>query len=200
LAVGRRPYTEGLGLQEAGVAMHPKTGRVTVNERFETSVKGVYAIGDLIDGPMLAHKASEEGVAFAEMLAGHVPHVDYALVPSAVYTWPEIGSVGRTEEEVKAAGIEYRAGKFPFAASGRAKAMDETDGFVKVIADMKTDKLLGVHILGARASDLIGEAVAIMNYGGSAEDLARCVHGHPSMSESVMEAARAAWLGMALHA
>jgi dihydrolipoamide dehydrogenase len=129
-----------------------------------------------------------------------VPHVDYNLVPSAVYTWPEIASVGKTEEQVKESGAEYRVGKFPFAASGRAKAMDETDGFVKVIADTKTDKLLGVHILGARASDLIAEAVAIMAYGGSAEDMARCVHGHPSLSESVMEAARSAWLGMALHA
>jgi dihydrolipoamide dehydrogenase len=200
LAVGRRPYTEGLGLKDAGVAVHPKSGRVTVNDRFETNVKGVYAVGDLIDGPMLAHKASEEGVLFAEMLAGHVPHVDYNLVPSAVYTWPEIASVGKTEEQVKESGAEYRVGKFPFAASGRAKAMDETDGFVKVIADTKTDKLLGVHILGARASDLIAEAVAIMAYGGSAEDMARCVHGHPSLSESVMEAARAAWQGMALHA
>jgi dihydrolipoamide dehydrogenase len=199
VAVGRRPYTEGLGLKEAGVAVDTRTGRVTVDERFETNVKGVYAIGDLIDGPMFAHKASEDGLAVAEMLAGHVPHVDYNLVPSAVYTWPEIAQVGKTEEQVKETAGEYRVGKFPFAASGRAKAMDETDGFVKIITDAKTDKLLGVHILGARASDLIAEAVAVMAYGGSAEDLARCVHGHPSLSESVMEAARAAWLGMALH-
>jgi dihydrolipoamide dehydrogenase len=167
-------------------------------------VPGVYAIGDLIDGPMLAHKASEEGVAFAEMLAGHKPHLNYDCIPSAIYIWPEVASVGLTEEQVQATGRTkgdgYKVGKFPFVASGRAKAMDDTDGFVKVITDAKTDRLLGVHILGPRASDLIAEAVAVMEYKGSAEDIARMVHGHPSLTESVGEAARAAWLGMAIHA
>jgi len=204
VAVGRRPYTPGLGLDEAGVDYDKKSGKITVNKQFETNVDGVYAIGDLIDGPMLAHKASEEGVAFAEMLAGHKPHLNYDCIPSAIYIWPEVASVGLTEEQVQATGRTkgegYKIGKFPFVASGRAKAMDETDGFVKIITDAKTDRLLGVHILGPRASDLIAEAVAVMEYKGSAEDIARMVHGHPSLTESVGEAARAAWLGMALHA
>jgi dihydrolipoamide dehydrogenase len=153
---------------------------------------------------MLAHKASEEGVAFAEMLAGHKPHLNYDCLPSAIYIWPEVASVGLTEEQVQATGREpktgYKVGKFPFVASGRAKAMDDTEGFVKIITDAKTDRILGVHILGPRASDLIGEAVSVMEYKGSAEDIARTIHGHPSLTESVGEAARAAWLGMALHA
>ncbi len=204
VAVGRRPYTAGLGLDEAGVTYDKKTGKVPVDKQFKTNVPGVYAIGDLIDGPMLAHKASEEGVAFAEMLAGHKPHLNYDCIPSAIYIWPEVASVGLHEEQVQATGRTkgdgYKVGKFPFVASGRAKAMDDTDGFVKVITDAKTDRLLGVHILGPRASDLIAEAVAVMEYKGSAEDIARMVHGHPSLTESVGEAARAAWLGMAIHA
>ncbi len=204
VAVGRRPYTAGLGLDEAGVTYDKKSGKIPVDKQFRTNVAGVHALGDLIDGPMLAHKASEEGIAFAEMMAGHKPHLNYDCIPSAIYIWPEIASVGQTEEQVQATGRTkgegYKVGKFPFVASGRAKAMDDTDGFVKVITDAKSDRLLGVHILGARASDLIAEAVAVMEYRGSAEDIARMVHGHPSLTESVGEAARAAWLGMAIHA
>ena len=204
VAVGRRPYTAGLGLAEAGVAFDAKSGKIPVDKQFRTNVAGVYALGDLIDGPMLAHKASEEGIAFAEMLAGHKPHLNYDCLPSAIYIWPEVASVGLTEEQVQATGREaktgYKVGKFPFVASGRAKAMDDTEGFVKIITDAKTDRILGVHILGPRASDLIGEVVAVMEYKGSAEDIARLIHGHPSLSESIGEAARAAWLGMALHA
>jgi len=204
VAVGRRPFTAGLGLDEAGVTYDKKTGKVPVDKQFRTNVPNVYAIGDLIDGPMLAHKASEEGVAFAEMLAGHKPNLNYDCIPSAIYIWPEVASVGLTEELVQGTGRTkgegYKVGKFPFAASGRAKALDDTDGFVKVITDAKTDRLLGVHILGPRASDLIAEAVAVMEYHGSAEDIARMVHGHPSLTESVGEAARAAWLGMTIHA
>lgn len=204
VSVGRRPYTAGLGLDEAGVTYDKKSGKIATDKQFRTNVPGVYAIGDLIDGPMLAHKASEEGIAFAEMLAGHKPHLNYDCIPSAIYIWPEVASVGLTEEQVQATGRTkgdgYKVGKFPFVASGRAKAMDDTDGFVKVITDAKTDRLLGVHILGPRASDLIAEAVAVMEYHGSAEDIARMTHGHPSLTESVGEAARAAWLGMAVHA
>lgn len=200
VAVGRRPYTAGLGLNEVGVPHDAKTGKINVDKQFRTNIPSVYAIGDLIDGPMLAHKASEEGVALAEMLAGKKTHLNYDCIPSAIYTWPEVASVGQTEEQLKAKGVEYKTGKFPFAASGRAKAMDETDGFVKFITDAKTDRILGVHILGPRASDLIAEAVAVMEYHGSAEDIARMVHGHPSLTESIGEAARAAWLGTALHA
>lgn len=204
VAVGRRPYTAGLGLDEAGVQYDKKTGKIPVDKQFRTNVPNVSAIGDLVDGPMLAHKASEEGVAFAELLAGHKPHLNYDCIPSAIYIWPEVASVGLTEEQVQATGRAkgdgYKVGKFPFAASGRAKALDDTDGFVKVITDAKTDRLLGVHILGPRASDLIAEAVAVMEYHGSAEDIARMIHGHPSLTESVGEAARAAWLGMAIHA
>jgi dihydrolipoamide dehydrogenase len=200
VAVGRRPYTAGLGLDEAGVQYDKKSGRIPVDKRFQTNVPGVYAIGDLTDGPMLAHKAMEEGAAFADMLAGHTPHVDHDLIPSAIYIWPEVASVGRTEEQVKESGVKYKVGKFPFAASGRAKAMDETDGFVKVLTDATTDRILGVHILGPRASDLIAECVTAMAYAASAEDVARIVHGHPTLTEPVAEAARAAWLGMPLHA
>jgi dihydrolipoamide dehydrogenase len=200
VAVGRRPHTTGLGLAEAGVAFDAKSGRIPVNAQFQTNVPGISAIGDLIEGPMLAHKASEEGIAVAERLAGHKTHVNYDTIPSAIYIWPEVASVGPTEEQIKASGTAYKVGKFPFAASGRAKAMDEPDGFVKILTDAATDRVLAVHILGPRASDLIAEAVTIMEYAGSAEDIARMCHGHPSLSEAVGEAARAAWLGMALHA
>ncbi|MGL4422154.1 MAG: dihydrolipoyl dehydrogenase, partial [Gemmataceae bacterium] len=167
---------------------------------FGTNVPGISAIGDLIAGPMLAHKAMEEGVAYADMLAGHKPHLNYDLIPSAIYIWPEVASVGQTEEQVKSSGRAYKVGKMPFAASGRARAMDEIDGFVKVITDATTDRILGIHILGARASDLIAEATTVMEYSGSAEDIARIVHAHPTMTETVAEAARAAWLGVPLHA
>ncbi|QDU22992.1 dihydrolipoyl dehydrogenase [Urbifossiella limnaea] len=199
VAVGRRPFTAGLGLDEAGVTYDPKTRQIPVDESFRTNVPGVYAIGDLIAGPMLAHKASEEGVVFAERLAGMKPHINYDAIPSVIYIWPEVASVGKTEEQVKETGKPYKVGRFKFAATGRAKAMDEQDGFVKVIADEKTDRVLGVHILGPRASDLIAECVTVMEYHGSAEDIARCTHGHPTLSEAVGEAARMAYAGMPLN-
>jgi dihydrolipoamide dehydrogenase len=191
VAVGRRPLTAGLGLEEAGVTLEEKAGRVLVNEHFETKAPGVYAIGDLIAGPMLAHKAEEEGVALAEHLAGKKSHVNYATIPSVIYTWPEVASVGQTEEQVKEAGREYKVGKFPFLANGRARCMDETEGMIKILADAKTDRLLGVHIIGPRASELIAEAVVAMEFGGSAEDIARICHAHPTLSEAVHEAALA---------
>jgi dihydrolipoamide dehydrogenase len=191
VAVGRRPLTAGLGLEEAGVKLEERTGRVQVNEHYETTVAGVYAIGDLIAGPMLAHKAQEEGMAVAEHLAGQKPHVNYATIPSIVYTWPEVASVGQTEEQVKESGHEYRVGKFPFLANGRARCMDETEGMVKMIADARTDRLLGVHIIGPRASELIAECVLAMEFAGSAEDIARTCHAHPTLSEAVHEAALA---------
>jgi dihydrolipoamide dehydrogenase len=198
VVVGRKPYTAGLGLEKAGVAVEERTGRVKVDESFRTNVPGVYAIGDLIAGPMLAHKASEEGIAVAELLAGQRPHVNYAAIPSVIYTHPELASVGLTEEQVKEAGTAYRAGKFPFSANGRARSLDDTDGLVKVIADKRTDRVLGVHILGPHASDLIAEAVLALEFGASAEDIARTCHAHPTLSEAVGEAARAAWTA-ALH-
>jgi dihydrolipoamide dehydrogenase len=191
VAVGRRPFTAGLGLEEIGVAVDESSGRVLVNEQLETSVPGVYAIGDLIAGPMLAHKGQEEGIALAEQLAGKKTHVNYAAIPSIVYTWPEVAGVGQTEEQVKESGREYRVGKFPFQANGRARSLDETEGFVKIIADAKTDRLLGVHILAPRASELIAEAVLAMEFAGSAEDIARTCHAHPTLSEAVHEAALA---------
>jgi dihydrolipoamide dehydrogenase len=197
VSVGRRPVTQGIGLEEVGVKI--EKGRVVVDERFQTTVPGVYAIGDLIDGPMLAHKASEEGIAFADMLAGQPAHVNYDTIPSVIYIWPEVASVGKTEEQLKEAGVEYRVGRFPFAASGRAKAMDESEGIVKVLADAKTDRLLGVHIFGPRASEMIAEAVTAMEFVGSAEDIARIVHAHPTLSEALGEAARAAYFGKPIH-
>jgi dihydrolipoamide dehydrogenase len=197
VSVGRRPVTQGVGLEEAGVKI--EKGRAIVDERFQTTVPGVYAIGDLIDGPMLAHKASEEGIAFADMLAGQPAHVSYETIPSVIYIWPEVASVGKTEEQLKEAGVEYRVGKFLFAASGRAKAMDESEGIVKVLADAKTDRLLGVHIFGPRASEMIAEAVTAMEFVGSAEDIARIVHAHPTLSEALGEAARAAYFGKPIH-
>jgi dihydrolipoamide dehydrogenase len=193
VAVGRRPYSAGLGLEEAGIALEERTGRVLVDEGFQTKVPGIYAIGDLIAGPMLAHKASEEGIVLVERLAGRAAHVNYDTIPSAIYTWPEVASVGLTEEQVKEAGREYKVGRFPFAASARAKCLDETEGLVKVIADAKTDRVLGVHILGPRASELIAEPVLAMEFAASAEDIARTCHAHPTLSEAVGEAARAAW-------
>jgi dihydrolipoamide dehydrogenase len=191
VAVGRRPYTTGLGLKEAGVQVEERSGRLPVDENFQTNVPGVYAIGDLIDGPMLAHKAEEDGVAFAERLAGMKTHVNYDTVPSVVYTWPEVASVGPTEEQIKASGREYRVGRFPFSANGRARCMDETEGFVKMIADARSDRLLAVHIFGPRASELIAECVTVMEFSGSSEDIARICHAHPTLSEAVREAALA---------
>jgi dihydrolipoamide dehydrogenase len=200
VAVGRRPYIDGLGLTEAGVIHDAKTGRVEVDDRYQTNVPNVYAIGDLIQGPMLAHKAMEEGVVLAELLAGKPALVNYDAIPSVIYIWPEVAAVGPTEEQVKESGRPYRVGKFPFVASGRAKCMDETEGVVKVITDAQTDRVLGVHIFGPRASDMIAEAVAVVEFQGSAEDIARIAHAHPTLSESLAEAARAAWSGSALHA
>jgi dihydrolipoamide dehydrogenase len=199
VAVGRKPHTAGLGLDEAGVEYDKKSGRVKTDADFRTNVPGISAIGDLIDGPMLAHKASEEGVVFAERLSGMKPHVNYDTIPSVIYIWPEVASVGKTEEQVKETGRPYKVGKFPFLASGRARAMDETDGFVKVLTDAATDRILGVHILGPRASELIAECVAVMEYHGSAEDIARCTHAHPTLSEAVGEAARMAFAGVPLN-
>ncbi len=190
VAIGRRPYTEGLGLKEAGVAVDDR-GRVEINGHFQTNVPGIYAIGDVVAGPMLAHKAEDEGVALAEILAGQAGHVNYDVIPSVVYTMPEVASVGKTEEELKAAGIAYNTGKFPFTANGRAKSTLLTDGFVKVLADKETDKVLGVHIVGAGAGDMIHEAAVLMEFGGSSEDLGRTCHAHPTTSEAVKEAAMA---------
>jgi dihydrolipoamide dehydrogenase len=187
VAIGRRPFSEGLGLEAVGVAQ--ERGRVIVDDHFQTSVPGIFAIGDLIRGPMLAHKAEEEGVAVAELLAGQHGHVNYGVIPSVVYTMPEIAAVGRTEEELKAANILYKIGKFPFMANGRARAMRHMDGFVKILADATTDRVLGVHILGVGAGEMIHEAVVLMEFGGSAEDLARTCHAHPTLSEAVKEAA-----------
>jgi dihydrolipoamide dehydrogenase len=191
VAVGRRPLTDGLGLAEVGVAVDAKTGKVPVDARFRTNVPTISAIGDLIEGPMLAHKAEDEGIAFSELLAGKSGHVDYNTVPGVIYTWPELASVGVTEDEAKERGLNYRVGKFPFVANGRAKAMDETEGQVKILADAATDRVLGVHILGARAAEMIAEAVIVMEFGGSAEDIARTCHAHPTMSEATREAALA---------
>jgi dihydrolipoamide dehydrogenase len=191
VAIGRKPYTAGLGLKEIGVAVEERTGRIPVDQDYRSNVAGIYAIGDLIAGPMLAHKAEEDGIAFAERLAGHKTHVNYDTVPSVIYTWPEVASVGPTEEQVKASGRDYRVGRFPFSASARARCMDETEGFVKVLADARSDRLLAVHIIGPRASELIAEAVTVLEYGGSAEDIARICHSHPTLSEAVREAALA---------
>lgn len=188
VAVGRRPLTDGLGLAEAGVALDPQ-GRVTVDENYRTSAEGVYAIGDLIAGPMLAHKAMEEGTVCIERLHGEASQVDYAYLPGICYTWPEVASVGKTEEQLKAEGTPYAAGKFSFMANGRAKCMDETDGFVKILAHAETGRVLGVHIIGPRASDQIAEAVTAMTYGATAQDIAMTFHAHPTLSEAMKEAA-----------
>ncbi|MGL5114775.1 MAG: dihydrolipoyl dehydrogenase [Beijerinckiaceae bacterium] len=189
VATGRRPYTDGLGLEAAGVTM--ERGRVIIDDHFATNVPGIYAIGDVVRGPMLAHKAEDEGVCVAEILAGQKPHINYDCIPGVVYTWPEVASIGKTEEELKKAGIAYRTGKFPFTANGRARANRATDGFVKVLADAATDRVVGCHIIGAGAGDLIHEVGVLMEFGGSSEDLARTCHAHPTMSEAVKEAALA---------
>ncbi len=197
LAIGRRAYTDSLGLAAVGVETDAR-GRVVTNGHFATNVAGIYAIGDVIAGPMLAHKAEDEGVALAEMLAGQAGHVNYGVIPGVIYTWPEVATVGKTEEELKAEGVEYAVGKFPFTANGRARAMGMTDGFVKILADKRTDKLLGAHILGADAGTLIAEIATAMEFGASSEDVARICHAHPTLSESVKEAALAV-SGRALH-
>lgn len=191
VAVGRKPHTDKLGLDAVGVKRDER-GRIIVDDVFETNIEGIYAIGDVIPGPMLAHKAEEDGVALAEMLAGQSGHVDYNLVPGVVYTYPEAASIGQTEEQLKKDGIEYRAGKFPYMANGRARSMNAVDGFVKILADKKTDKVLGAHIVGAEAGTLIHEVAVLMNFGGSSEDLARTCHAHPTLNEVVKEAALAA--------
>jgi dihydrolipoamide dehydrogenase len=190
VCIGRVPYTEGLGLKEAGVALDNR-GRVQIDPHFSTSVKGVYAIGDVVAGPMLAHKAEDEGVACAEIIAGQAGHVNYDVIPGVVYTTPEVSSVGKTEEELKQAGVAYTSGKFPFTANGRSKVNQTTDGFVKILADAKTDRVLGVHIIGREAGEMIHEACVLMEFGGSAEDLARTCHAHPTRSEAIKEAALA---------
>jgi dihydrolipoamide dehydrogenase len=190
VCIGRVPYTEGLGLQQAGVALDNR-GRVQIDSHFATNVKGVYAIGDVVAGPMLAHKAEDEGVACAEMIAGQAGHVNYDVIPGVVYTTPEVSSVGKTEEELKQAGHAYTVGKFPFTANGRSKVNQTTDGFVKVLADAKTDRVLGVHIIGVEAGEMIHEAAVLMEFGGAAEDLARTCHAHPTRSEAIKEAALA---------
>jgi dihydrolipoamide dehydrogenase len=190
VAIGRVPFTEGLGLETVGVKKDNR-GRVIVDPHFQTNVPGIYAIGDVIAGPMLAHKAEEEGVAVAEILAGQAGHVNYDVIPNVVYTYPEIASVGKTEEELKAAGIAYNVGKFPFTANGRAKVNLTTEGFVKILADAKTDRVLGIHILGADAGNMIGEAAIAMEFGASSEDIARTCHAHPTLTEAIKEAALA---------
>jgi dihydrolipoamide dehydrogenase len=197
VAVGRRPFSDGLGAREIGVEFDGH-GRVTVGEHFATSVPGVYAIGDVIAGPMLAHKASEEGIAAVEAMAGQAGHVNYDAIPNVVYTWPELASVGMTEEQARDQEIQFRIGTFPFMANGRARCMNETEGSVKILADAKTDRILGMHILGPRASDIIAEAAIAMEFGASAEDIARSAHAHPTLPEAVKEAALAAH-GRALH-
>jgi dihydrolipoamide dehydrogenase len=197
VAIGRRAYTRDLGLDTVGVALDER-GRVKTNEHYATNVPGIWAIGDVIVGPMLAHKAEEEGVALAELLAGQAGHVNYDVIPGVVYTWPEVASIGRTEDELKAAGITYNVGKFPFTANGRARAMGDTDGFVKILADKTTDRILGAHIIGPDAGTLIAELATAMEFGASSEDVARTCHAHPSLNEAVKEAALAVE-GRALH-
>jgi dihydrolipoamide dehydrogenase len=197
VAIGRRPYTEGLGLEDLGVELDPQ-GRIVVDEHYQSTHAGIFAIGDVITGPMLAHKAEDEGVALAEMLAGQAGHVNYGVIPSVIYTFPELASVGASEDDLTKAGVAYNSGKFPFTANGRAKVNRTTDGFVKILADAKTDRVLGVHIIGPDAGTLIAEAAVLMEFGGSAEDLARTCHAHPTLSEAVKEAALAAG-GRAIH-
>ncbi|HEX5780037.1 MAG TPA: FAD-dependent oxidoreductase, partial [Xanthobacteraceae bacterium] len=195
--IGRVPYTDGLGLTEAGVELD-KRKRVVVDEHFQTNVQGIFAIGDAIAGPMLAHKAEDEGVAVAEILAGQAGHVNYDAIPSVIYTWPEVASVGKTEEELKEAGVQYRAGKFPFTANGRAKVNKATHGFVKILEDANTHRVVGAHIIGADAGTLIAEVTLAIEFGASAEDIARTCHAHPTTSEAVKEAALAVD-GRAIH-
>lgn len=197
VAVGRKAYTDSLGLDAVGVERDER-GRIKTDAHFQSNVAGIYAIGDVIAGPMLAHKAEDEGVILAEMLAGQTGHIDYNLIPGVVYTWPEVASVGKTEEQLKGEGVAYKAGKFPFSANGRARAMNCTDGFVKILADAKTDRVLGCHIIGPEAGTLIAEVTAVMEFGGSSEDIARTCHAHPTLEEVVKEAALSV-LGRPIH-
>lgn len=198
VSVGRRPYTDGLNADKAGVKITER-GQVEVNDHLQTSVSNIYAIGDVIKGAMLAHKAEEEGVFVAETIAGQKPHIDYNLIPGVVYTWPEVAAVGKTEEQLKEAGVEYKSGSFPFKALGRSRASGDTDGFVKILADKKTDEVLGIHMIGARTADLIAEAVVAMEFKASAEDIARMSHAHPTYAEAVKEAALAATENRPIH-
>ncbi|SEP55596.1 dihydrolipoyl dehydrogenase [Flavobacterium urocaniciphilum] len=198
VSVGRRPYTDGLNAEKAGVKVTER-GQIEVNDHLQTSASNIYAIGDVVRGAMLAHKAEEEGVLVAEILAGQKPHIDYNLIPGVVYTWPEVAAVGKTEEQLKADGVEFKSGSFPFKALGRARAGGDTDGFVKILADAKTDEVLGVHMIGARCADLIAEAVTAMEFRASAEDISRMSHAHPTFAEAIKEAALAATGNRALH-
>jgi dihydrolipoamide dehydrogenase len=190
VAIGRVPFTAGLGLESAGVRTDPR-GRIVVNHNFETNVHDIFAIGDVIAGPMLAHKAEEEGIAVAEIIEGQAGHVNYDVIPNVVYTSPEVASVGKSEEELKGAGIAYNVGKFPFTANGRAKANQTTDGFVKILAEVHSDRVLGIHIVGVDAGNMIAEAAIAMEFGASSEDIARTCHAHPTLPEAVKEAALA---------
>jgi dihydrolipoamide dehydrogenase len=198
VSVGRHPYTDGLNAEKAGVKITER-GQIEVNNHLQTSASNIYAIGDVVRGAMLAHKAEEEGVMVAEIIAGQKPHIDYNLIPGVVYTWPEVAAVGKTEEQLKAEGIEFKSGSFPFKALGRARAGGDTDGFVKILADAKTDEVLGVHMIGARCADLIAEAVTAMEFRASAEDVSRMSHAHPTFAEAIKEAALAATENRALH-
>ena len=200
VAVGRTAYTAGLGLENIGIKTEERGNKIPVNQHLETAVAGVYAIGDVIKGAMLAHKAEDEGVYVAEHIVGQKPHIDYNLIPGVVYTWPEVASVGKTEEQLKEAGVKYKSGSFSFKASGRAKASGDTDGFIKVLADAQTDEVLGVHMIGPRAADMIAEAVVAMEYRASAEDIGRICHAHPTFTEAIKEAALAATANRAIHA
>src|SRR5690606_20831147 len=199
VAVGRSPYTEGLNAEAAGVKIDDR-GRVEVNEKLQTTVKNIYAVGDVIKGAMLAHKAEEEGIFVAETLAGQKPHIDYNLIPGVVYTWPEVAAVGKTEEQLNESGVEYKVGQFPMRALGRSRASMDLDGFVKILAHKETDEILGVHMIGARAADMIAEAVVAMEYRASAEDVSRMSHAHPTFTEAIKEAALAATDDRAIHA
>jgi dihydrolipoamide dehydrogenase len=199
VAVGRTAYTEGLGLEKIGISLEERGKKIPVNQHLETKVAGVFAIGDVVKGAMLAHKAEEEGVFVAEYIAGQKPHINYNLIPGVVYTWPEVAAVGQTEEELKTAGVNYRMGSFPFLASGRARASMDTDGFVKVLVDAKSDEILGVHMIGPRVADMIAEAVVAMEFRASAEDIARMSHAHPTYTEVFKEACLAATGNRAIH-
>ena len=198
VSVGRRPYTDGLNADKAGVVISER-GQIEVNDHLQTAVPNIYAIGDVVRGAMLAHKAEEEGTMVAEILAGQKPHINYNLIPGVVYTWPEVAAVGQTEEQLKAAGVDFKSGSFPFKALGRARAGGDLDGFVKILADSKTDEVLGVHMIGARCADLIAEAVTAMEFKASAEDISRMSHAHPTFAEAIKEAALAATDNRALH-
>ena len=198
VSVGRKPYTDGLNAEAAGVKLTDR-GQIEVNEHLQTSASNIYAIGDVVRGAMLAHKAEEEGVMVAEILAGQKPHIDYNLIPNVIYTWPEVAAVGKTEEELKSAGVNYKSGQFPMRALGRSRASGDTDGFIKILADVQTDEVLGVHMIGARVADLIAEGVVAMEFRASAEDIARMSHSHPTYAEAVKEAALAASENRPLH-